>query len=118
MQLPKINRMHVAALLILAGLVGFAPFISSGCGPVYIVDPVTGERRPATSEEIQAIVNKGGDAARIVAVGAGHPEWLPFIDVAVRVIALVAGFALGSKKAAARAALQAAGGTSREVPKP
>lgn len=111
MTLPKINRMHIAALLILAGLVGVAPFSPAGCGPVYVVDPQTGERRPATQEEIQAIVNQGGDLARVVAIGAGHPEWLPFVDLAVRVIALVAGYALGSKKAAAKAALQAAANT-------
>lgn len=111
MKLPKINRLHVAALFILVGLVGLAPFTGTACGPVYVVDPQTGERRPATPEEIQAIVNQGGDLARVVAVGAGHPEWLPFVDVAVRVIALVAGFALGTKKAAAKVALTAAANT-------
>lgn len=108
MTLPKINRLHVAALLILVGLVGLVPFSSSGCGPIYVLDDQTGELREATAEEVQAIVERVGDVARLGVVAIGRPEWLLFVDIGVRIAALVAGFALGSKKAAAKAALTAA----------
>ena len=116
MTFPKINRLHVAALLILVGLVGLVPFSNPGCGPVYVIDAQTGETRVATPEEIQAIVEQGGDLARVVTIGVGHPEWLPIVDVAVRVIALVAGFVLGSKKAAAKAAAVAVASSSARAP--
>ena len=83
------------------------PITNTGCGPIYVLDKQTGEMREATTEEVKEIVESVGDVARLGVVAIGRPEWLVFVDVGVRIAALVAGFVLGSKKAAAKAAIAA-----------
>lgn len=83
---------------IAVALIGVMPFANPGCGEIKVLDPETGELRPATAEELRAIAERVGDAAKIVTVAAGQPEYLPLIDVAVRVLALALAFFYGRKE--------------------
>jgi len=89
-------------------LVGILPFANPGCQNLFVLDSETGELRPATPEEVTKIVDKVGDVARIGVVAIGRPEWLVFVDVAVRVAALAVGFLYGRKELAVKTVTQSA----------
>jgi len=86
------RRQAVVFMAIGVALVGILPFANPGCQNLFVLDSETGELRPATPEEVTKIVDKVGDVARIGVVAIGRPEWLVFVDVAVRVAALAVGF--------------------------
>lgn len=110
MQKPDVKRSAMLAALMLA-LFGFMPLVNPGCGPPQIIDGDTGQLRDATPAEQAAIagdVVEAVDAVRIaqptsvpaaaakvrtagkaVVIAAGRPEWVPIVDLVVRMAALV-----------------------------
>lgn len=95
MGMNTLLRIATLACLVV-GVVGIATFAPVGCENMVIKDPVTGETRPATPEEAAALVDKAvqdtGNVARVITVVTGQPEALPFVDLGVRVAALIAAF--------------------------
>jgi len=98
------------AALVLA-VFGFMPLLNPGCGPPQVIDADTGALRDATPAELGEIGVKVADAVdavppdtpasvpaaaakvraagQAVVIATGHPEWVPLVDLAVRLAALV-----------------------------
>lgn len=104
------RRQGVVFICLAVAFVGVLPFANPGCGDIYVIDTTTGELRPATEDEAKAIVEGVGLAAKAVAVAVGQPQYVIFIDIAVRVAALAVGFLYGRKELAAKTVTQAAAG--------
>jgi len=81
------RSLMLAALAV--ALIGTTPFTNPGCKGVQVIDDDTGLPRPATQAEIESIAQGGGAVAKGVLLATGQPEWVPLVDVAVRVAALV-----------------------------
>ena len=110
MQKPDARRSAMLAALVLA-VFGFMPLLNPGCGPPQVIDADTGALRDATPAEQAAIAGEVIDAAdaarkvtpatatttaakvrtagKAVVIATGHPEWVPLVDLAVRLAALV-----------------------------
>jgi len=97
---------YVILACVLVAIVGFTGFTSVGCANLMIKDPSTNEWRPATEAEIaewqgQQMKNVANVASTVLAT-TGQPQYIPFIDIAVRIAAsLIAFFALQRQKKAA-----------------
>lgn len=102
------RRQGVVFIAIAIALVGIVPFANPGCGDIYVIDATTGELRPASEDEAKALVEGIGIAAKAVTVAIGQPQYVIFIDLAVRVVALAVGFLYGRKELAVKTVTQSA----------
>jgi hypothetical protein len=91
----------VILMLLAVVAVGVAPF-SGGCEKMYVLDHATNVWRPATDGEQQTIAEKvAGQTATVaetVALATGRPQYVPLIDVAARLAALIAAYFIATKK--------------------
>lgn len=102
------RRQTVVFVCIAVALVGILPFANPGCQNIMVLDPATGELREATPDEITAIVEGVGDVAKVVTIAVGQPQYVPLIDIAVRIAALAVGFLYGRKELAVKTVTQRA----------
>lgn len=102
------RRQAVMFMCIGVALIGVMPFTNPGCQNVMVLDEVTGELRPATADEVKGIVEGVGDVAKVVTIAVGQPQYVPFIDIAVRLAALAVGFLYGRKELSVKTVTQAA----------
>jgi len=94
------RKQAVVFAAVAVALIGVMPFTNPGCERIRVIDRETGELRPATDEELKGIAEDVGDVAKVVTVAVGHPEFVPIVDVAVRVLALALAFFYGRKEIA------------------
>jgi hypothetical protein len=83
-----VNRYLMLATLAVA-VIGIQPALNPGCGTIKVKDPVTGAVRDATPQELQDVSVWVGDIGKVATVSAGQAQWVPFVDVGVRVLALL-----------------------------
>jgi len=84
----KTSRITMFAALAVA-VFGLMPLTATNCGPIKVMDPVTGETRLATPEEAAAVAQAAGETLQVVTVAAGQPTWIPFVDIGMRMAALL-----------------------------
>lgn len=99
----------LAALIV--AVFGTMPFVNPACQAPQVIDQDTGALRDATPAELGEIAHDVADAVdavppatpasvpaaaakvttagKAVVIAAGHPEWVPIVDLVVRVAALV-----------------------------
>lgn len=95
MTLPN-RKDTIVAVALLAAVVGVAPFTGPGCDRLITVqDSDTGEIRKATTQEVEQLVKDAGDIAKVITITTGHPEAVPFIEIAVRLAAILVAFFYG-----------------------
>jgi len=101
----KAQTLNVAAIGLLAvAVVGIPTAWQGGCeNPPQVVDAQTGRLRPATTQEVVRFVQDAGDVGRAVTVATGQVAWLPFVDIAVRLAAVLAAFLMERPRRAAQA---------------
>jgi len=98
----KVRRPLMLAVLVVA-VFGVTPLLNPACRAPEVVDQETGELRPMTPDETEAAAETIGKAAETIVVAAGYPEWLPLVDLVVRVGALVLAWTVRPKAGATSA---------------
>ncbi len=124
------------AALVLA-VFGFMPLLNPACQAPQVIDQDTGQLRPATPAELGEIARdvaaaadavpkttpatatstaaKVRTAGKSIVVAAGHPEWIPIVDLAVRLAALVFAWVVRPRDAVKPAATAAPAPEPRSV---
>lgn len=82
------RRPLLYAMLVVAA-VGATPFLGPACGRFTVTDEATGQQRPATEDEVKWILAQPTQLVKDIAVATGHPEWLPFADIGMRLAVLI-----------------------------
>jgi len=73
-------------------MVGTQPFLNPGCGAIKVKDTVSGELRDATPEEVEEMTYRMGEVGKTVTIATGQVQYLPFVDIGVRLVALILAF--------------------------
>jgi len=81
----------ILALCTFAAL-GIGSFTNLGCNELVTWDPATQSYVPVDPITLQPALAEGGDIAKVALTATGQVVWLPFVDLAVRLIALFAAF--------------------------
>jgi hypothetical protein len=92
--MTKKTKRNASLAAVALAMIGIAPFVGSSCSSFYAVDAKTGLLRPATTQEAVQTVTAIGDAAGGVVAALGGAAYLPWIDLGVRVIALLTAWLL------------------------
>jgi hypothetical protein len=85
---------NVAAIALLAvALVGVGVFFPAACDKVKVYDVSTGSWRPMTRQDANTAIGAAAAVGTTVAVATGHAEWVPIVDLVVRLAALLSAWA-------------------------
>jgi hypothetical protein len=92
-------RRTATLLLLLAAVTSPLNLLPASCTaiPVYVTDPVSGQLRPATSEEAAQIVTTAGQAGAAIATAAGRPDIATAIDLIARMLAVLIAWVIRPK---------------------
>jgi hypothetical protein len=83
-------KRHLAAIMLLCvAVAGVTPFVPAACSGMKVYDVNTHAWRPMTAQDANAVISVAGPAAATAAAALGQPEWIPVIDLATRLAALV-----------------------------
>lgn len=95
----------VFLLAILVALLGCSPVLEWTREKCQVADPATGELRPATAAEIEAAAKPVAGAAGAILVQTGQAEWVPLVDLAVKVGALALAYLIRPRETLVTAAV-------------
>lgn len=98
MNMPTRKDSVIATALLIA-IIGTTPFTNPGCKqPLTIEDPLTGQIREVTQEELTKILEDVGTTAKVIAITTGQPQAVPFVELGVRLAAILVAFFYGRPK--------------------
>ena len=99
----------VFVVLVAVALIGCGPALDWLRDSCQVVDPVSGQKRAPTAEEIEAAAQPLASGAKAILVQTGNPQWAVLVDLGVKVAALALAYLIRPRETTVAAALN--GGT-------